>query len=115
MKTNVALVYSFDSLYETVQKTVWLMVLLGESKSRLALFLARDLWEQFPALFPTFAGELAANITEPRDACRRLAVALEEVSGGWDLWTRACDIAEAWDLSLRAYGLDAQGRPLNAA
>lgn len=85
--------HSFDALFAKIARPVALAFIVGDDRPRRALYLARDLLEQCPALFPEFAPLLADDPTAPRDACWSLAQLLSDVAGGHDLYVRALDLA----------------------
>ena len=90
-QTSVAL--SPDSLFSRISGALCLATLAGDKRPVDAFVLARDLWDQFPALFPDFAECIAAEPLSPRGACWALAADLQHTPGAWDLWTRATDLA----------------------
>ena len=87
--------FTYDALFSRIQSAAWLGVLVGDHRPRLALLLARDVWEQFPAFFPDFAEELAETAAAPHAACWNLAALLADVPGSYDLWKRATELAAA--------------------
>lgn len=92
---NTAAAYSFDALFAATARAVMLAFLVGDDRPRKALFLARDVLEQFPAVFPEFAALLADDPTSPRGACWSLAELLADCAGSYDLHARARELARA--------------------
>lgn len=85
--------FSTDELFSAIRSKLCIAALVGAKNPIAAYKLACDVFEQFPAMFPTFAKDLAEDILEPRSVCWSLAENLKDVPGGWDLCTRAKYIA----------------------
>ena len=90
---NSAAILSPSELFSGIKSALCLATLAGDRRPMAAYTLARDLWEQFPAMFPDFAALLRDEPLSPRGACWSLAAELANVPGSWDLYTRARDIA----------------------